>query len=617
MLSFVKFFFRMKRIITTLIFMFCLTNVFAQANVDALIPLTLDKVKVEGEIGRRIDLTIKSNLLELDVDKDFLAPFLVKETKKSNYIGLGKLIDATAKFAAYTGDPKVIALKNKLTSSIVKAQETDGYLGNMAPSNRMWKLWDVHEVGYIIYGLITDYTLFGSESSLAAAKKGGDYLLRNWSSMPIGWQDSTGVGLHVAGIGIDRTMIALFKATKDRRYLDFCDKVLHLSQWNPGIVLGRRKLVEGHIYSYMAASLAQLELYRLEQDKNLLIPTMNAIDFLFNQNGVAISGGAGQVEIWTNDQDGGRDLGETCATAYQLRVYDNLLRIKEDSRYGDIMERTIFNALFGAQSADGRKVRYFTPLEGDRSYHDADTYCCPNNYRRIVTELPAMIYYKSSNGIAVNLYSESKANIQLSDNRDIGISQQTNYPNSGKVIIHINPLTPASFSVKLRIPLWCKKGTIFINGEASTISCIPGTFAVLERVWKSGDQITLDLPMEWRFVKGRERQAGRVAIMRGPLLFGLDPTQEKSLEHSSADDLGRLIITPKMVTSLPVSSNSVRSNGISCHLKAGSKIWAMDNPGNLDLLFSEFTNPNIRCTYFKTPNLAEAVEDELIGLNFN
>ena len=140
MLSFVKFFFRMKRIITTLIFMFCLTNVFAQANVDALIPLTLDKVKVEGEIGRRIDLTIKSNLLELDVDKDFLAPFLVKETKKSNYIGLGKLIDATAKFAAYTGDPKVIALKNKLTSSIVKAQETDGYLGNMAPSTRNYSM---------------------------------------------------------------------------------------------------------------------------------------------------------------------------------------------------------------------------------------------------------------------------------------------------------------------------------------------------------------------------------------------------------------------------------------------------------------------------------------------
>ena len=607
----------MRIIFISFIYILFTQGLFAQPSVDRLISLPLSSVKVEGEMGRRIDLTIKSNLLELDVDKDFLAPFLVKETKKSNYIGLGKLIDATAKFAAYSGDSKVIALKNKLTSSIVKAQETDGYLGNMAPSNRMWKLWDVHEVGYIIYGLITDYTLFGSESSLAAAKKGGDYLLRNWSSMPIGWQDSTGVGLHVAGIGIDRTMIALFKATKDRRYLDFCDKVLHLSQWNPGIVLGRRKLVEGHIYSYMAASLAQLELYRLEQDKNLLIPTMNAIDFLFNQNGVAISGGAGQVEIWTNDQDGGRDLGETCATAYQLRVYDNLLRIKEDSRYGDIMERTIFNALFGAQSTDGRKVRYFTPLEGDRSYHDADTYCCPNNYRRILAELPSMVYYKSGNGVAVNLYTSSKATIQLGANREVGLTQQTDYPNSGQVILKIDPLTTAVFPVKLRIPLWCKNASVAINGVIAKVNCKPGFFAILVREWKRGDQITLQLPMEWRLVKGRERQAGRVAIMRGPLLFGLNPTQEKSLENRSAADLGRLIVSKKMLAPLAIHADGFYPTAIGCHLKAGSKMWAMDNPGDLDLLFSEFADPGIRCTYFKTPNLTEAVEDELIGLNFN
>jgi uncharacterized protein len=607
----------MRIIFISFIFIFFKQGLFAQPSVDRLISVPLSSVKVEGEMGRRIDVTIQSNLLELDVDKDFLAPFLVKETKKSNYIGLGKLIDATAKFAAYSGDSKVIALKNKLTSSIVKAQETDGYLGNMAPSNRMWKLWDVHEVGYIIYGLITDYTLFGSESSLVAAKKGGDYLLQNWSSMPIGWQDSTGVGLHVAGIGIDRTMIALFKATKDRRYLDFCDKVLHLSQWNPGIVLGRRKLVEGHIYSYMAASLAQLELYRLEQDKNLLIPTMKAIDFLFNQNGVAISGGAGQVEIWTNDQDGGRDLGETCATAYQLRVYDNLLRMKEDSRYGDIMERTILNALFGAQSTDGRKVRYFTPLEGDRSYHDADTYCCPNNYRRILAELPSMVYYKSGNGVAVNLYTSSKATIHLGANREVGLSQQTDYPNSGQVILKVDPLTTAVFPVKLRIPLWCKNASVTINGVMAKVNCEPGSFAILEREWKRGDQITLQLPMEWRLVKGRERQAGRVAIMRGPLLFGLNPTQEKSLANRSAADLGRLIVSKKMLDPLAVHADGFYPTAIGCHLKAGSKMWAMDNPGDLDLLFSEFADPGIRCTYFKTPNLNEAVEDELIGLNFN
>ena len=236
---------------------------------------------------------------------------------------------------------------------------------------------------------------------------------------------------------------------------------------------------------------------------------------------------------------------------------------------------------------------------------------------RSVAELPAMIYYKSGNGVAVNLYTSSKATIHLGANREVGLSQQTNYPNSGQVVLKVDSLTSSAFPIKLRIPLWCKNASVAINGVMAKVNCEPGSFAILEREWKRGDQITLQLPMEWRLVKGRERQAGRVAIMRGPLLFGLNPTQEKSLMNISAVDLGRLIVSKKMLDPLAVHADGFYPMAIGCHLKAGSKMWAMDNPGDLDLLFSEFADPGIRCTYFKTPNLAEAVEDELIGLNFN
>jgi hypothetical protein len=229
---------------------------------DLLIPVGLKNIKVGGEIGRRLDVTVSNNLLRLNIDEDFLKSF--REKSDAGYIGLGKLIDATVKMAANTGDNRVDSLRNYLVREIIKAQETDGYIGNMSPGNRMWKLWDIHEIGYIIFGLITDYNLFGNTSSLEAAEKAAGYIIRNWSSMPAGWENSTDVATHVAITGIHRTMLALNNATDKKDYRNFCIDQLDIKNQEPVIIIGRRKLIEGHIYAYMALSLAKLELYREE-----------------------------------------------------------------------------------------------------------------------------------------------------------------------------------------------------------------------------------------------------------------------------------------------------------------------------------------------------------------
>jgi len=579
---------------------------------DQLVPVDLTKVKVGGEIGRRIDITISNNLLQLNIDQDFLASFRGKND--SGYIGLGKLIDGVVKMAANTGNEKVISLKNHLITEIIKAQEPDGYIGNMTPGYRMWKLWDIHEMGYIIYGLITNYKLFGDKQSLIAAEKAAGYIIRNWSSMPAGWEDTTGVATHVAITGIHRTILTLYGVTNDKVYLNFCLNQLDMINMEPEIVIGRRKLIEGHIYGYMAASLAKLELYRIDTDEELLSPTMKALHFMTSEDGMSISGGAGQEEIWTDDQDGRGELGESCATAYQLRVYDNLLRLNSDSRFGDIMERTIYNALFGAQSPDGRQIRYFTPLEGDRHYHNGDTYCCPCNYRRIISELPEMVYYHTVEGIAVNLYTSSTAEIALDGGRSVSIRQETDYPNSGHVVIHVNPSETTSFPLKLRIPSWCGNARITVNGQLSDIKCKSGTFRVIERIWQQGDKVILEMPMEWRLVMGRQRQAGRVAVMRGPLLFCLDPQQDESLAKLDGADLGRIVIDLASIEPMPLKNSDVRPEGLACRIKAGNLPFAMGNSGNITLTFTEFADPNGKCTYFTTPDLSEAVPDELSEL---
>src|SRR5208283_2932404 len=92
------------------------------------------------------------------------------------------------------------------------------------------------------------------------------------------------------------------------------------------------------------------------------------------------------------------NLGETCASTYMLFWLDELMRREGKPVYGDMMERVVFNTLFGAQSPEGRHLRYYTALDGPRRYFPTDTYCCPSNYRRAVATLPDLVYYRIENG---------------------------------------------------------------------------------------------------------------------------------------------------------------------------------------------------------------------------
>jgi uncharacterized protein len=578
---------------------------------EVLVPLSLRDVQIGGEIGRRISVTITNNLLTLDADRDFLPPFKAK-TAKDGYIGLGKLIDATVKFAVNTGDSRVLALKQHLVEETLKAQEPGGYIGIIAPSRRVRELWDIHEMGYVIWALLTDYEYFGDERSLAAARKAADYLVRNWSALPKDWGQQTGVATHVAVTGLERTMLALHRQTGSTSYLDFVTKTRTLPEWELPIVIGRRSGIEGHVYAYLARCLAQLELYRIQPDRRLLNQTDRALDFMLHHDGLHITGGTGQCEIWTDDQDGRGDLGETCATAYQLRVYDNLLRLRGDARMGDLIERTVFNALFAAQSPDGRRLRYFAPTEGERVYWPTDTYCCPCNFRRIVAELPAMVFYRAHDGVAVNLYTPAQAKLSVGKDVLLTIRQETDYPNSGGIRLQLDPARPVKFSLQLRIPAWARGASVAVNGRPAQGDVKSESFFEVTRAWTSGDQVTLDLPMSWRLVKGRQRQAGRVAVMRGPQLFCLNPAQNAALAKLDGTELGYLALDPASLTD-PVPSGAVRRDGLGCRVQAWKPGFGLGKKGDLTLTLTEFPDPDGKATYFRLRDFRVAVEDELLS----
>jgi len=102
-----------------------------------------------------------------------------------------KLIDAAVRLAAYTRDERVLALKRRLVEETIKAQKPDGYVGQLAAPHWMWSLWDIHEMGYIIYGLTADYHYFQENPSLGASRKAADFIFGCWSKMSADWSRQT------------------------------------------------------------------------------------------------------------------------------------------------------------------------------------------------------------------------------------------------------------------------------------------------------------------------------------------------------------------------------------------------------------------------------------------
>lgn len=566
-------------------------------------------ITVGGEIGRRIQVTIQTNLFALNIDEDFLDPFRAAE-RKGKYIGLGKLIDAAARLAHHTGDPALVALKRRLTSAAIAAQEPDGYLGTTPPEKRIWTLWDIHEMAYMILALATDHRLFAEASSLSSARKLADYLLRRWDADPPKQPSPWNITLHMGVTGVENALLALHAETGDTRYLDFVRGARRLPEWEARIAIGRWGPVEGHAYAHLCRCLAQLRLHRLAPDPRLLDPSRDALRFMIEDEGMAITGEIGDHECWHDTQEGTLNLGETCATAYLLRWLDEILRREADLRHGDIMERAIFSGLFAAQSPDGRRIRYYTPFDGPRSYYEGDTYCCPNNYRRIIAELPGMIYYRTPRGVAINLYTASSATVPLADGAKLAIRQETSYPASGTITLHLDPDRPVRLALELRLPAWCAEPTATINGESLLIP-EGRTSLAIERQWKSGDRVTLDLPMPWRLVRGRVNQAGKVAIMRGPVVYCLAPKRHPKLADM---DLRLLVLKPDSIATADGERDF--SGAPLCRANAWRPgAWYPGAKADLELTLAPFPDPEAEATYFKVPNPHDpaTAEDELFA----
>jgi len=617
----------------------------AATSADPLSADGIHEVELGGEMGRRIDVTTHNHVHALDLEHDFLRQFRARKSPAEidgfdRFTGVGLLIDAVTLLASYSTEKADIALKERLVDEILATQDGDGYIGAFEPQedgSHLWAEYNFHEGAYLIRGLLRDFECFGNRRSLDAAGKLADHLMAAWPRIP-----------RVAIVttqGIVESILGLHAVTGDQRYLDFCARTplgrpgrirpMALREWDEPLVMAKELEEPGwyaeesdstkleeipnvicHMYRFLSRCAMQLRLYRFDRSERLLTMSGRVLEGMTRhvRNGMVITGTLSMSEGWHETQDGRGALGETCATVYLLRFLDELLRLEGDLRYGDIMERAICNALFAAQSPDGRRVRYYTPFSGPRAYVDYDTYCCPGNYRRGIGMLPSWVYYRQDNGLAVNLYGPSSAMVDLG--QGVQVQQETDYPNSGRVAIRIDPSAPTHFALRLRTPAWCRRMQAAVNGDAVTDDGHGHQGAIeIARKWKKGDTITLDMTMPWRLVKGREMQVGRVAIMRGPQVYCLNP--ESDTNHKRNPTLEGMSLRDITIDSSSLSGpewdDSLRPDGTACRLRAWSPGRGIDLPADLDLTLTEFPDPDGQEIYFRASNADATVEDELIA----
>jgi len=224
-----------------------------------------------------------------------------------------------------------------------------------------------------------------------------------------------------------------------------------------------------------------------------------------------------------------------------------------DAKYLDVFERTLYNGLLSGVSLDGTKFFYPNVLESDGTQERSPWFgcaCCPGNITRFLPSVPGYVYAQQGKTIYVNLYAGGTADIKLDDGRTIKLTQETLYPWDGAVKITVASILRSStategrpdkksrFAIKVRIPGWARNEpvpgdlytfldavkepvTLKVNGQNVPVKLDQG-YVTLDRSWKAGDVIELNLPMPVRRVmanKNVQANVGRVALQRGPMVF--------------------------------------------------------------------------------------------------
>jgi len=303
-----------------------------------------------------------------------------------------------------------------------------------------------------------------------------------------------------------------------------------------------------------------------------------------------ITGGVGAI---ANDEKFGDDYYlpndaylETCAAVGAGFFSQRMNELTGKGKYIDELERVLYNGVLTGISLNGDNYTYQNPLVSDHhhrwEWHDCP--CCPPMFLKIMGAIPEFIYAVTNDGIMINLFIGSDAEIKIGDNK-VRVKQVTNYPWDGKITMTVDPEQESEFKIKVRIPGWATgvenpfglylskvKGipTLMVNGSAINETVTDGYISI-NRAWAKGDKIELHLPMDPRWVHANDNVHNlkdMAAVASGPLVY--------CFENSLSNEFDRIEIDPNKLGDLKYQSDLLNGlNIITGRTNSGSSYKAI------------------------------------------
>ncbi len=479
-----------------------------------------------------------------------------------------KWMEAAIYVYAVNKDESILKEMDEIIDVFAKAQREDGYMHthNQINGSEPWTQICDHELynsGHYILGAIIYYRVTGKTNWLDLAIKHADYLYTVFEPRHE----------HLARFGFNpsqiMSLVELYRTTKNKKYLELADIFvtmrgsvpmdLHPSvpYWFTGdqcqmkTPLREEKEAVGHAVTGMYLYSGAADVYAETGEKELI----DALDRIWSsavERKMYITGAYGQCHHGAYDDQNMIHEGfiddymmpnstaynETCANISNAMFNWRMLGLKGDAKYADIIELVLHNSMLVSVSNDGKHYFYANPLRmnhGQREYSDhadctespdrepyIECFCCPPNMARTIAKVAGWAYSLSDNGVSVNLYGGNKLDTHMQDGTNIKLSQRTNYPWDGAIEIEVDECKAEAFNIAVRIPGWADEASVKVNGQEVDLEKQAGTYVNIEREWRAGDKINIELPMNVHFMEGNpriEEVRNQVAIKRGPVVY--------------------------------------------------------------------------------------------------
>ena len=440
-------------------------------------------------------------------------------------------------------DPELEKKADEWIDKFAAAQQPDGYINTfytLTGLDTRWTNMDKHEMycaGHMIEAGVAYYQATGKRKLLDVCIRMTDHMMSQFGPGKRHW-----VPGHEE---IELALVKLYQTTQEQKYLDFAYWLLEErghghgtmgdeGKWNPvyyqDIVPVRRLTdISGHAVRCMYLYCGMADVAALKNDTGYIAAIDRLWDDVVHRN-MYITGGIGSSrdnEGFTEDYDLPNldAYCETCASVGMVLWNQRMNQLTGDSKYIDVLERSLYNGALAGISLGGDRFFYVNPLESKGDHHRQEWYgcaCCPSQLSRFLPSIGNYIYASSDDALWVNLYIGNTGQIRIGET-DILLTQETDYPWDGSVKLTISTSQPLEKEIRLRIPNWCKTYDLSINGKRINVSEEKG-YAVIKD-WKSQDVIALDMDMPVEIVAADPHVKeifGKRVIQRRPLVYCME-----------------------------------------------------------------------------------------------